>query len=46
MKPAKKSSSARKTAVLECIARGERAVTDGKTVSHAEAKKRLSPWLR
>lgn len=31
--------------LLEGIARGEQAVADGRTVSHADAKKRLSRWL-
>jgi prevent-host-death family protein len=33
-------------AILEGIARGERAVEQGRVVSHAEAKKRLARWLR
>jgi len=32
--------------VLEGIARGERAVTDGRTVTHTEAKARMSRWLK
>jgi prevent-host-death family protein len=32
-------------AVLEGIARGERAVGEGRVVSHAEAKKRMARWL-
>ena len=32
--------------LLEGIARGERAVEDGRTVSHAEAKSRMSRWLK
>ncbi len=31
--------------ILEGIARGERAVQDGTTLSHAKAKKRLVRWL-
>ncbi len=31
--------------ILEGIARGERAVEDGRTLSHAKAKKRLARWL-
>lgn len=31
--------------VLEGIARGDRAFADGRIVSHADAKKRLSRWL-
>jgi len=32
-------------AVLEGIARGERAVLEGRTLTHAEAKGRLRKWL-
>lgn len=32
-------------ALLEGIARGERAVEEGRVVSHREAKKRLARWL-
>jgi prevent-host-death family protein len=32
-------------AVLECIARGEMAVAEGRVVSHAEAKSRMARWL-
>ena len=32
--------------LLEGIARGERAVEDGRTVSHKEAKSRMSRWLK
>ena len=32
-------------AILEGIARGERAIEQGRVVSHAEAKKRFSRWL-
>jgi len=31
--------------LLEGIARGERAIEEGRTVSHAEAKKRMDRWL-
>ena len=31
--------------ILEGIARGERAVEDGRTLSHGKAKKRLARWL-
>jgi prevent-host-death family protein len=31
--------------VLEGIARGERAIQDGRTSTHAEAKRRLKRWL-
>jgi prevent-host-death family protein len=33
-------------AILEGLARGERAVSDGNTLSHQEAKERLSKWLK
>lgn len=36
----------RRLALLEGIARGERAFAEGRTVSHARAKKRLSRWLK
>lgn len=32
--------------LLEGIARGEKAIEDGRTLAHAEAKQRLSRWLR
>ena len=32
-------------ALLEGIARGERAIEEGRVVSHAEAKKRMKRWL-
>jgi prevent-host-death family protein len=32
--------------ILEGIARGEMAVAEGRTVSHAEAKVRLVRWLK
>lgn len=35
----------RRLAVLEAIARGERAVQEGRVVSHSEAKKRMARWL-
>ena len=36
----------RRVAILEGIARGERAIEQGRILSHAEAKKRLARWLR
>ncbi len=36
----------RRMGLLEGIARGEKAIEEGRTVSHAEAKRRLSRWLR
>ena len=35
----------RRLAILEGIARGERAIEDGRVVSHAQAKKRMARWL-
>jgi prevent-host-death family protein len=32
--------------MLEGIARGEKAVLEGRTVSHSQAKERLSRWLK
>lgn len=32
--------------LLEGIARGEKAVEDGRTVSHAQAKQRMARWLK
>ena len=32
-------------AILEGVARGERAVLEGRTLTHAEARGRLSKWL-
>ena len=32
-------------AILEGIARGERAIEDGRVVSHVEARKRMARWL-
>jgi hypothetical protein len=31
--------------ILEGIARGERAILEQRTVTHSEAKRRLSQWL-
>jgi prevent-host-death family protein len=36
----------RRLALLEGIARGERAVDQGRVVSHARAKARLARWLK
>ncbi|MGH7858928.1 MAG: type II toxin-antitoxin system Phd/YefM family antitoxin [Candidatus Binatia bacterium] len=33
-------------ALLEGIARGEKAIEEGRTVSHAKAKSRMSRWLK
>jgi prevent-host-death family protein len=35
----------RRLAILEGIARGERAIDEGRVVSHAEARKRMARWL-
>ncbi len=35
----------RRLAILEGIARGERAVEEGRVVSRAEARKRMARWL-
>jgi prevent-host-death family protein len=32
--------------VMEGIARGERAIQDGRTSTHAQAKRRLERWLK
>ena len=36
----------RRIGILEGIARGERAVEEGRVVTHTEAKKRMSRWLK
>ena len=36
----------RRLGILEGIARGERALQEGRAVTHAEAKKRMSRWLK
>lgn len=36
----------RRMGLLEGIARGEKAVEDGRVVTHAQAKRRLSRWLK
>ncbi|MEO5811708.1 MAG: type II toxin-antitoxin system Phd/YefM family antitoxin [Rhodanobacter sp.] len=36
----------RRMVILEAIARGEQAVAEGRVVSHAQARKRLSRWLK
>ena len=35
----------RRMRLLEGIARGERAIREGRTVTHSEAKKRMRRWL-
>lgn len=32
--------------LLEGLARGEKAITEGRVVSHSRAKKRLARWLK
>lgn len=32
--------------ILEGIARGEQAIAEGRSVSHADARKRLARWLK
>lgn len=32
--------------LLEGIARGEKAIEDGRTMSHAQAKQRMARWLK
>jgi len=36
----------RRLAVLQGVARGERAIEEGRTLSQAEAKTRMSRWLK
>jgi prevent-host-death family protein len=36
----------RRLAVLQDVARGERAVDEGRTLSQREAKKRMARWLK
>ena len=36
----------RRMGLLEGIARGEKAIEEGRTVSHAEARKRMGRWLK
>ena len=36
----------RRMKLLEGIARGEKAIEEGRTMSHAQAKQRLSRWLK
>ena len=36
----------RRLAVLQGVARGERAVDEGRTLSQREAKKRMARWLK
>jgi prevent-host-death family protein len=36
----------RRLAILEGIARGERAAEEGRVLNHSQAKKRMARWLR
>jgi prevent-host-death family protein len=36
----------RRIALLEGIARGEKAVDEGRTVTHAQARRRMGRWLK
>ena len=36
----------RRVKLLEGIARGERAIEDGRAISHEEAESRMSRWLK
>lgn len=36
----------RRMSLLEGIARGEKAIEDGRTVSHAQARQRMARWLK
>jgi prevent-host-death family protein len=36
----------RRMNLLEGIARGEKAIEDGRVVSHAQAKQRMARWLK
>jgi len=36
----------RRMSLLEGIARGEKAIEEGRTISHAQAKQRMGRWLK
>ena len=36
----------RRIALLEGIARGEKAIEDGRSVTHSQAKRRMARWLK
>lgn len=36
----------RRMALLEGIARGEKAVEEGRTITHAQARRRMARWLK
>jgi predicted transcriptional regulator len=35
----------KRLSIIEDIARGEQAIEEGRTVTHAEAKRRMARWL-
>ena len=39
-------ASQRRMSLLEGIARGEKAIEDGRIVSHAQAMRRMTRWLK
>jgi hypothetical protein len=36
----------RRLALLEGLSKGERAILEGKTISHAQARDRMQKWLK
>ena len=36
----------RRMAILEGIAKGEKAISEGQTLSHEQAKEKMSKWLK
>jgi prevent-host-death family protein len=36
----------RRLALLEALSKGERAILEGKTISHAQARDRMQKWLK
>ena len=36
----------KRLSLLEGLARGEKAIADGRVVTHSRAKKRMAPWLK
>jgi hypothetical protein len=39
------AGAARQSVLLEALARGEKAILEGRVLSHAEARKRLAKWF-
>jgi len=39
-------ANSRRMQLLEGLARGEKAFSEGRVLSHAEAKKKMSRWLK